>query len=151
MALNKTCLCGAIISYYDKRCSKCEEERKQHLKQKNKKRYDNSKLTHERLYNTTKWRYGTRERILKKYKYMCMYTYYKEGRVIQADIVHHINLANDNNFYDEDNLIPLSFDVHERLHIIYDKGTKEDVESLKRELKEYKNRWNDEMLPKGIE
>ena len=130
--LLKTCsICGSIITQDQVRCNSCEKKR-------NKDRYTRSLNNHERLYKTTRW-CRVRDSILKKYNYMCVYSWYKYRKVRPAKIIHHIDLANRENFFDADNLIPLTFEVHEIIHSDYN-------DEVKAELKEYQRLWLEDFM-----
>lgn len=123
--LLKTCsMCGDIITQDQIRCNSCEKKR-------NKQRYDRSMITHEHLYKTTRW-CRVRDRVLKQYNFMCVYSLYKYQQVRAAKIIHHIELANRENFFDLDNLIPLAFDVHEKIHSDYSDDVKAELKEMQR-------------------
>lgn len=125
--LLKTCsVCGVIITQGQTRCNTCEKKR-------NKQRYERSLTNHEHLYKTARWT-RVRSTMLRKYNFMCVYSWYKYQQVRTAKIIHHIELANRENFFDLDNLIPLEFDVHEKIHSDYS-------DEVKAELKEMQRMW----------
>lgn len=138
--LKKICKCGILIDYNMKMCDKCNKEY-----DKNKSRYKNYNQKWKKNYHTRKWQ-KLREKVLDKYSNMCVYTYLKEGRVVQANNIHHIELANEDNFFYFNNLIPLSEEAHKEVHRLYDSGK---YEITKKELKEMLNIFLVEFMPPG--
>jgi hypothetical protein len=126
MALMKVCVhCGELMSneVQGSLCIDCKAKRS-----KNKYEYEQS--NYRRLYHTKRWQ-KLRRSIMAKYNWMCL-VYLSKGKIEEAKILHHIEEANESNFFDRDNLIPLSFSVHEEVHRRYDEG----IES-KRECQEW--------------
>ena len=123
------CECGKLISSRQVRCDECESK-------KNKRQYEYDLTNHRKKYYSTRWK-KLRNYILVKYNNMCLYSWYKFGEVRPAKIVHHIELANEDNFYDDSNLIPLDFNVHEELHRDY-------TDEVKAELKLYQEMWRND-------
>lgn len=101
------------------------------------------------IYFSSQWR-KLRTDVLEDYHNVCLYTFYKEGRAVAADCVHHIVeiLEDDSLAYEESNLIPLSYDKHKLIHELY----KEDKEKIQNELRVLKERWEkgDRDIPMGI-
>lgn len=90
------------------------------------------------IYATNHWR-KVRAKILEGCNYICLYTLYKEGKVVKAECVHHITeiLEDDSLAYEEDNLIALSNDKHKLIHDLY----KEDKKKVQNELRIFKDKW----------
>lgn len=106
---------------------------------KRKRKYEKFKdRTDTGMYNSSKWR-SIRNDILDNYNHMCLYTFYKEGRIVKANEVHHIvELLEDEALaYDKDNLIPLSKEQHRYIHELYKHNKKE----IQEELRDIKHRW----------
>lgn len=140
MPLMRICRCGILIDYNLKMCDKCNKEY-----DNNKSRYKNYNQQWKKNYHTRKWQ-KLRTKVLDKYNNMCVYTYLKEGRVIPANNIHHIELANEDNFFYFNNLIPLSEEAHKEVHRLYDSGK---YEITKKELKEMLKRFLVEFMPPG--
>ena len=92
----------------------------------------------EAIYKSSKWN-NVRFNVMNDYNNICLYTFYKEGRVIAANCVHHIVeiMNNETLAYEEDNLIPLSNEKHRLIHELY----KKDKVKAQKELREMKARW----------
>lgn len=122
-------------------CGVCGRvHRKDHIcKAKKKRRQDaNKNRADTGIYGTNKWR-TIRGQVLEEYNHICLYTFYKEGKIVKADDVHHIiELLEDESLaYEEDNLIGLSKDKHKFIHELY----KEDKKIVQEELRNMKLRW----------
>lgn len=106
---------------------------------KKKRRLDNNKdRVDSGIYGGNKWRV-TRERVLEDCNHICLYTLYKEGKIVKANDVHHIVeiLEDETLAYEEDNLIGLSKDKHKLIHELY----KDNKKLVQDELKEMKRMW----------
>lgn len=92
------------------------------------------------IYKSSLWD-KARANILEQYHHICLYSFYKEGKIIKATDVHHIIELNDNSSlaYDESNLISLSKEKHRLIHELY----KEDKKKIQEQLREFKKRWKD--------
>ena len=90
------------------------------------------------VYNRSKWR-TVRWQVLEECNYICLYTLYKENKIVKAECVHHIvEVLEDNELaYDEDNLIALTNEKHKLIHELY-KGNKAKIQE---ELREIKDKW----------
>ena len=131
MALKKICPdCGIVIAYdKDCLCDSCRSKR-------NKDKYNYEQSNHKRLYHTKRWQ-RLRRSIMAEYNWLCVPSLEK-GLIVEAKILHHIEEANEGNFYDRDNLIPLSFNVHEEVHKRYEKNaeSKKECQAWLRKLKD---------------
>lgn len=131
MALKKICTgCGIEIDYNsDSICKECKSKR-------NKDKYNYEQSNHKRLYHTKRWQ-RLRRSIMAEYNWLCLPSLEK-GVIVEARILHHIEEANESNFYDRDNLIPLSFNVHEEVHSKYEKSkeSKKECQAWLRKLKD---------------
>lgn len=109
----------------------CEAKRKRR-QTLNKGRVDRS------IYGGSKWR-TIRSQVLENCNYICLYTLYKEGKIVKADCVHHIVeiLEDESLCYEEDNLIGLSNDKHKLVHELY----KKDKKRVQDELRKMKRSW----------
>lgn len=126
---------------------------------KKKAKADKSRRDRERLdniyYNTSKWR-RLRSQVLDEYDNICLWSFFIEGKAIEANHLHHIVeiLENDDGVYDWDNLIPLDQRIHRSVvHELYKTNCKKDIQAMlrdmikdyesgDRELGSYKERYN---------
>lgn len=131
MALKKVCCdCGIVIDYITgSLCDECKSRR-------SKDKYDYEQCSYRRLYHTKRWK-KLRRSIMSEYDWMCLVSLEK-GEVEEAKILHHIEEANESNFFDRDNLIPLSFKVHEEVHRRYELSdeSKKECQAWLRKLKD---------------
>ncbi len=132
MALKKICYdCGNIIEY-NKLGSLCDECKRK----KNKDKYNYEQASYRNLYHSKRWK-KLRISIMAKYNWLCLVSLSK-GKIEEAKILHHIEEANEVNFFDRDNLIPLSFSVHEEVHRRYElsKESKKECQKWLKSLKD---------------
>lgn len=136
MGLKKICpRCGKIIDSSKSYCDRCSIVKQKNLK-KNRKHYDivkRDKETYE-LYHSKEWK-KIRDIIFVKYKYLDLYEYVINNRIVMANTVHHIiELKEDwNKRLDDNNLIPISEATHNRIHKLYDKD-KEGTQQMLLEI-----------------
>lgn len=124
--LYKTCnLCKKRLRLNQK-CSECNNKRNI-LYDKNKRN-----LISKKFYDSVAWR-KKRNYILNKYNYLDVYALKVLGKIVKADLVHHIIEYNEapQKGLDDDNLIPLSQQNHNMIHSLYEKNKKETVKLLK--------------------
>ena len=131
-------VCGAMFAYRGKCPNGCKEKRKREAD----KIYDKDKRQDKygKFYRSKEWN-TARE----KCKYECngldIFALVFEGEWKAGRIAHHIiEIKEDfDKRLDQDNLIFLADDTHERIHVMY-KNNKENVQELLREcLRQYKN------------
>lgn len=131
--------------------SYCDEH--QYLKQINKtesNRYYDLNVRNRRdkkykeFYHSPEW-IRLREYIKAKYKGLCLYSFYIEKKIVVCEIVHHIvSIKEDWSLrLCEDNLIPLSSAVHNKLEALMDKSN-EDKERVIKLLRQLKDRFHKE-------
>ena len=112
MGLYSLCIkCKKKIPYRDKRCEKCQVEYNKYINSKKVKQKDKSEF-----YGSRKWK-QLREQVLKDNSYMCIKCK-ENGIVTVATEVHHIDHLSDNwdKRYDYNNLIPLCYCCHHKIH-----------------------------------
>lgn len=118
----------------------CEKKiaRQKEWENKYRNRKEKAKRVDNAVYNSRRWR-KLRALVLEDHNYICLYTLFKEGRIIKADCVHHITEIIDNEAlaYEYNNLICLSKEKHKLIHELY----KEDKEKVQEELREMNRRW----------
>lgn len=154
MGLNKFCCrCDAIISRRDKYCKDCQEE----IDRKNKERFETylryRKATgkdkevykkyranrpdgeYQAFYSSNVWR-NKRDKIMSKFKYIDVYSYYKNKEIVEASLVHHINEIKEDysKRLSDDNLIAVSSKSHKEIHRRMNEGEREIVIKELREM-----------------
>lgn len=88
-----------------------------------------------KVYESKRYR-KIRRKVLEDYDYLCLWSFYIEGKIVRAKDVHHIVEITDDNTkaYDYDNLIPLEEGVHRPfIHNLY-KINKEYIQNLLRDM-----------------
>lgn len=130
--MKKTCKCGKLINYNEKCCSECAKEHKQDTAYYD--RYKRDKDSYS-FYRSKAW-LNIRVVVMARYNGLCLYSLYVKGRLIPADVVHHIVELNKDKgkALDMGNLIPLSNAVHSKLHTNY---THEDEILLRNLIKKW--------------
>lgn len=147
MALKKLCSysgCRELVDYGIQYCSKhktvAEQEQKQNYIDYKARRTD---IEEQKFYKSKEW-IMLRDYIKGKYNGLCLHSYYIEGKIVAADVVHHIvEVKQDWNMrLDEDNLIPLSNAAHNLIHSMY----KEDKEGTQKMLRDLISRFSKEFI-----
>lgn len=118
----KKCRCGKKIEYTSKYCEKCTEEIEIENKKKIK-RYDkevrnnNSNIKYKKFYDSSAWRLLS-DIIYIKYNGLCIYCLIEYGLIVDADTIHHITELKEDwsKRLEEDNLMPLCHDCHNKIH-----------------------------------
>lgn len=136
IALKRLCpKCQKVIEVDRKYCEECEraynEFRKNNNKSYDKKtRNNNQNKQYSSFYRSKEWEI-VRSYIISKYKNIDVYEYYKTGKIIKSETVHHIvELRDDfNRRLDTKNLIPISLSNHGKIHLLY-KRNKKKYQSL---------------------
>lgn len=146
MGLHKFCKCGVSIPYSKKYCSQCEEQVKTYNKSrnyKNKKRADDKES---QFYNTQEWR-KLRNKIVKSYMSMDVYEYYKTGKIVSSEVVHHlVEVRSDwSKRLDKFNLIPVTRKNHQEIHLRMEVYSEEVV---RKELEDMLKKFREEF---GVE
>ena len=107
--------------------AKWDKENKERYKEyQNRRRKDKGQKKYQDFYNSKHWK-RLRDVIVNKYYGIDILEYYRTGRIIQGERVHHIvELSeNYNRRLDISNLIYLTEQNHRRVHEEYLKGSKE--------------------------
>jgi hypothetical protein len=110
-------------------------------------RYTKDKKYHD-FYLSKEWK-AMKPYIARKYKGLCLYSYYIDHKIVQADMIHHIEELKENwdKRLDEENLFPLSNSAHSKISVIYkDKVKREQMQRL---LSELLDRWKEEFGNEG--
>lgn len=137
--------CNKLISidkrYCDKHEAEYEDNKKIYLKRFDEQRKDSKEF---KFYRTPEWKLMV-DVVKTKYKKICLYSYYKYNKIVEATDVHHIiELKDDyNKRLELSNLIPLSSASHRKVHGYYNKSEKVKQKMID-ELLYYKKRWNEE-------
>lgn len=134
MAILKKCSwrgCTKIVEQNEMYCKyhqeKFDKENKERYKEyQNRRKMDKEQKKYMDFYNSLHWR-RLRSVVVNKYFGMDILEYYKTGRIVQGEAVHHIVEISEN--YDKrldvNNLIYLTEQSHRRVHAEYEKGKKE--------------------------
>lgn len=124
--LYKTCSTCKKKLKLNEKCEKCSKNRNKFY---DKHQRDKESQT---FYNSKEWK-KTRAYVMSKYNYIDLYALKVLGKLVQADVVHHIEEYKDNKkkALDVSNLIPLSHQSHNMIHGLYDKGEKSKKETIK--------------------
>lgn len=85
------------------------------------------------LYNTKQWR-KLRSNILKDYDNICLWSLYVQGKILEANTVHHIIevLEEEDLTYDYDNCISLESYNHSYIHQLYKSKYKGEIQKVLR-------------------
>ena len=142
MSLHKFCSCGASIPYSKKRCDKCQEKLDIYNKSRNYKDKKRPSDKEAMFYNTKEWR-KLRDKIVKAYMSMDIYEYYKTGKIVSSEVVHHlVEVRSDwSKRLDKFNLIPCTRKNHQEIHLKYEVYGEEVV---RKELEEMLIRFREE-------
>lgn len=136
--MNKICpRCRKVYSYDDKVCPNgCSDK----TKRESDKVYDQEQRVNQDLYNSREWKF-LRDNCRKKFSGLCIWSLYKEKRIIQGKLTHHIVPVEDNKkkALDPMNLIYLSDAAHREIHELYEED-KEGTQSL---LFDYIREWEE--------
>lgn len=138
MALKKLCSysgCRELVTYGILYCDKHKTIAELEIKQRHKDYKDRrTDVIEQRFYKSKEW-ILKRDYIKSKYYGMCLYSYYIEGKIVPADVIHHIVEVKEdwNKRCEDENLIPLSDSAHGLIHDKY-KQDKEGTQKLLRDL-----------------
>lgn len=134
MPLKKKCSktgCTKIVNheaiYCDYHQKKWEDkERERYKEYSNRRRRNKEQRKYQEFYNSAEWK-RIRETVIADYYGIDILEYYRTGKIIQGERVHHIiELSEDwNSRLDIFNLIYLTEQNHRRVHEEYNKGIKE--------------------------
>lgn len=141
MALKRLCpKCNRVIEPTQKYCFDCQQKVND-FKKKQSKQYDtkvrnstaNKRFT--AFYKSDPWQ-ATRTFVINKYSFD-IYEYYKTGKIVPAETVHHIEELKDNwnRRLDITNMIPVTLSNHSKIHLLY-KRDKQRYQTLLFELLE---------------
>ena len=141
--LKKLCSkCGKVIKYGKARCSKCEQQYQDKIKQykeNNKdyyKKYNKEKRDNQSFYNSKSWNL-TRKQINNRDRGLCRLCYSK-GIITYSECVHHIEEVKENIELrcDNNNLISLCSKCHKDIHIKYKYKADDTKDKLREIIKE---------------
>lgn len=137
--------CGKIIEYNQHHCSNCDK-----FYQKSRSRYNKNydikrDSRYKVFYNSMEWR-GKRDYILTRYKYIDLYEYYINNRLVQANTIHHIIEVREDweERLDDYNLIPVSSSTHDKIHDLYRTDRKGTQAMLRKLLELWSKEFEDE-------
>ncbi len=127
-------------------CKQCGIVDKPHKCPKIKRKIDRER-TDNKVYESNEYR-SLRREILEDYNYLCLWSLYIDGRVKEAEEVHHIIeiLEDELEATEYDNLIPLRKDMHDKVHKLYklNNNIKRITQELLRKMCEEYRRGNRE-------
>lgn len=133
MALLKQCSfrsCRKLVNYGVKFCEyhqvKYDKEQKERYKEYQFRRYkDNNKKKSQQFYSSVPWK-NLREAIKKELFHIDILEYYRTGRIIEGEAVHHILEVEEDweSRLDISNLIYLTERNHKRVHEKYNESSK---------------------------
>lgn len=141
MALKKICRwhgCHKLVDYAEQYCDvhkdKAIEQRKKYWHDRDKKIKQNKKqYKYKQFYKSKAW-LRVRELLIRKYMCIDVLEYYRTGRIVEGQTVHHIVTLDDDwsKRLDVDNLIYLAESNHRHIHALYDKDykTKKDIQKV---------------------
>ena len=145
--LYKYCSCGLKIEYTQGKCDGCKAKSEEYSKERYKKYRDSkTKYKESQFYNTTAWT-KLRNYIVNSYLNMSVYSYYIEGKIVQADTVHHIVEVREDwsKRLNKFNLIPLTRKEHQLIH---NRIEREGSENIRLELEDMVKKFREEF---GVE
>lgn len=147
MALYKYCSCGKKIGYIKGKCDSCKAKAEEYSKER-KKRYRDRQVKDKEMmfYNTKEWT-KLRNYIVNAYMNMSVYSYYKEGKIVDSEVVHHLVEVREDwdKRLDKFNLIPLTRKEHQLIH---NRMELEGYENIRLELEEMVKKFREEF---GVE
>jgi hypothetical protein len=87
------------------------------------------------FYSTGRWKKLTKT-CANKFNGMDIYEYYINGEIVSGNLSHHIIeiIEDKSKAYDIDNLVWLSDGSHSLVHVAYNNGEKEEMQTLLKEL-----------------
>lgn len=139
--LYKHCRCGKLIEYSSGKCQECKAKDEEAYKARRKKYRSNHKPDRElKFYNTKEW-INLRNHIVNSYLNMSIYSYYKDGKVVPSEVVHHIVEVRDDwsQRLNKLNLMPVTRAEHQEIHARMDREGKEKIQAeLNEMLKKFK-------------
>lgn len=118
--LFKTCMICKKKLKLNEKCKKCYANYNKEYDKK----YRNKKAS--KFYQSKAWKL-IRNKIMERFNYIDMYELKTSGKIIQAEIVHHIVPLEESSKLSlcDNNLIPLSTSNHNKIHKIYNKNINE--------------------------
>lgn len=136
MGIYKRCgRCGKRIPS-GSTCACVKEYKKSKDKDYDKNRRDKGR---DAFYHSRQWK-TAREECIRRHIGIDIYLYYEEGKIVPADMVHHIETAEQawEHRMDQGNLIPLSSQSHARIHKRMNEGREREVQEI---LKGFLKKW----------
>lgn len=152
MPLKKLCSwrgCNKICNLEDKYCNYHKDkfnkqERERYKEYSKRRREDKEQKKYQDFYNSSDWK-RIRDAIISSFNGIDIVEYYRTGKVVQGERVHHIIELDDdwNCRVDINNLIYLTEQNHRRIHAEYNKGEREKKQ-MQHVLFALLERWNKE-------
>lgn len=135
MGLKKYCKCGRLIDAAEECCEFCRPERER-VRLEQQKKYNKYKRKNSDFYGSEMWK-EVRAAVLARYNYLDLYEYFINDNVVTAQLVHHIEEFKDNKELGTDlnNLIPVSYKTHKKIHKLYkNKDKQQETKELLKEI-----------------
>lgn len=152
MALKKLCSwrgCNKICNAQDKYCNYHQDkfnkqERERYKEYSKRRREDKEQKKYQDFYNSSDWK-RIRDAVISICNGIDIIEYYRSGKVVQGERVHHIIELDEewNCRLDINNLIYLTEQNHRKVHSEYDKGEKEKKQ-MQQVLFALLEKWNKE-------
>lgn len=152
MAILKQCswhgctkILNGDVKYCDYHANKYDKEQKERYKEySNRRRRDAEQKKYQDFYSSKEWE-RVRQAVIADCYGIDILEFYRTGRIVNGERVHHIICLNDdfNCRLDVGNLIYLSEQNHRRVHAEYDKSDK-DKEKMQKILFELLNKFDKE-------
>jgi 5-methylcytosine-specific restriction protein A len=152
VALKKLCSwrgCSKICNVEEKYCNYHQEkfikvEQERYKEYSKRRREDKEQKKYQEFYNSSDWK-RVRDAVISSCNGMDIIEYYRAGKIVQGERVHHIVELDDdwNCRLDINNLIYLTEQNHRRVHAEYNKGEREKKQ-MKQILFGLLERWNKE-------
>jgi hypothetical protein len=128
--------CKELVDYNIKYCPLHQHEfdlseKHRYKEYASRKRIDKEYLKHRHFYTSDAW-YKARDAAISKCLGIDILEYYKTGKIVAGERVHHI-IPLDKDFnkrFDVDNLFYLTERNHRRIHVLYDKSDKDYQETV---------------------
>lgn len=133
MAIYKQCSysgCSKIVSdgvkYCEYHTKKVAEQERQRYKEYRDRRYtDDKEVTIQKFYNSKEWT-RCKEIAKRNVFHIDVLEYYMTGRIVAGEVVHHVyEVRTDkgwNNRFDVNAMIYLTYENHQKVHAMYNKG-----------------------------
>jgi 5-methylcytosine-specific restriction protein A len=121
-------------------CKYCGIVDRPHHCPKSKRKTDRTRIDN-KVYESKEYR-EVREEVLEDHNYICLWSLYVDGKIVKAEITHHIIeiLEDESKSKDYNNLIPLQgFNHKHHVHRLYFINKEKTQELLRKMIRDFKN------------